>query len=143
MIMLKRIMLLAAALLSLSAASEVQAQEFVVIVNPANPVSALTRDEVSKLFLKRTTSWSAGGQVAVVDLAKSSKVREAFSQAVHKRAASAVDSYWQQQVFSGKDVPPPEKGTDADVIAFVKSNPGAIGYVAAASTDGVKVVSLK
>jgi ABC-type phosphate transport system substrate-binding protein len=141
--MLKRIVLLVAALLTFAAASEVQAQEFVVIVNPANPVSALTRDEVSKLFLKRTTSWSAGGQVAVVDLAKSSKVREAFSQAVHKRAASAVDSYWQQQVFSGKDVPPPEKGTDADVIAFVKSNPGAIGYVAAASTDGVKVVSLK
>jgi ABC-type phosphate transport system substrate-binding protein len=141
--MLKRIMLLVAALLTFAAASGVQAQEFVVIVNPANPVSALTRDEVSKLFLKRTTSWSAGGQVAVVDLAKSSKVREAFSQAVHKRAASAVDSYWQQQVFSGKDVPPPEKGTDADVIAFVKSNPGAIGYVAAASADGVKVVSLK
>jgi ABC-type phosphate transport system substrate-binding protein len=141
--MLNRIMLLVAALLTFAAASGVQAQEFVVIVNPANPVSALTRDEVSKLFLKRTTSWSAGGQVAVVDLAKSSKVREAFSQAVHKRAASAVDSYWQQQVFSGKDVPPPEKGTDADVIAFVKSNPGAIGYVAAASADGVKVVSLK
>jgi ABC-type phosphate transport system substrate-binding protein len=46
-------------------------------------------------------------------------------------------------VFSGKDVPPPEKGTDADVVAFVKSNPGAIGYVAAGSADGVKVVSLK
>jgi ABC-type phosphate transport system substrate-binding protein len=141
--MLKRTVLLAATLVSLAAASEAQAQEFVVIVNPANPVSELTKDEVSKLFLKRTTSWSAGGQVAAVDLAKSSKVREAFSQTVHKRATSAVDSYWQQQVFSGKDVPPPEKGADAEVVAFVKGNPGAIGYVAAGSAAGVKVVSLK
>jgi ABC-type phosphate transport system substrate-binding protein len=141
--MLKRMMLVTALVVCFSAAADVQAQEFVVIVNPANPVSELTKDEVSKLFLKRTTSWSAGGQVAAVDLAKSSKVREAFSQAVHKRATSAVDSYWQQQVFSGKDVPPPEKGADADVVAFVKGNPGAIGYVAAASANGVKVVSLK
>jgi hypothetical protein len=30
-------------------------------------------------------------------------------------------------------VPPPEKNSDEAVIAFVKSNPGAVGYVSSAN----------
>jgi len=55
-----------------------------------------------------------------------------------------LDTYWQQQIFSGKDVPPSNKSSDDDVIAFVKSNPGAIGYVSgSAAVAGVKVVAVK
>ncbi|MBC8085956.1 MAG: phosphate ABC transporter substrate-binding protein, partial [Phycisphaerae bacterium] len=52
--------------------------------------------------------------------------------------------YWQQQIFSGKDVPPASKHTDEDVINFVKSTPGGIGYVSASSAAaGVKVIAVK
>jgi hypothetical protein len=38
-------------------------------------------------------------------------------------------------------VPPPELASDAKVIAFVLSNPGAIGYVdGAAATGDAKVI---
>ena len=37
-----------------------------------------------------------------------------------------------------------EKAGDAAVIAFVKANPGAIGYISAGvSTDGVKLLSIR
>jgi ABC-type phosphate transport system substrate-binding protein len=79
-----------------------------------------------------------------VDQGKASSVRAAFSKAVLGRPVSAVESYWQQQIFSGKDVPPAAKGSDDEVVTFVKANPGAIGYVSAgASTAGVKVVDVK
>jgi ABC-type phosphate transport system substrate-binding protein len=56
----------------------------------------------------------------------------------------AIDQYWTQSVFSGRAVPPPEKRSDADVVAFVRENPGAIGYVSqGASIDGVKRVTVK
>lgn len=140
---MQRITLWAAALVLglavlLAPARRVAAQGFVVVVNAAGPAS-LSKDEVSKAFLKK------GSALAAVDQGKSAKVRDAFSKDVLGRPASAVATYWQQQIFAGKDVPPPEKGSDAEVLAFVKGNPKAIGYVAAGTAlgDGVKAVAVQ
>ena len=127
----------AAALLA-AAPAAAHAQGYVIVVNAAGPAS-LSKADVSNAFLKK------GGSYVAVDQSKGAAVRDAFSKAVLGRPASAVATYWQQQIFAGKDVPPPEKGSDADVIAFVKGNPKAIGYVAA-GTDlgaGVKAVTLQ
>lgn len=138
---MKRILLaLTAIVLALGAsAGRARAQGYVVVVNAASSVSSISKDELSKVFLKK------GGKLAPVDLAKGSSVRDAFSKAVHGRPAAAVATYWQQQIFAGKDVPPPEKGSDADVLAFVKSTPNGIGYVAASTTlgAGLKVVTVQ
>jgi ABC-type phosphate transport system substrate-binding protein len=114
------------------------AQGYVVVVNAAGP-AALAKDDVSKAFLKK------GGALVAVDQSKSAKVRDAFSKDVLGRPASAIATHWQQQIFAGKDVPPPEKGSDADVLAFVKGNPKAIGYVSAGTElgAGVKAVALQ
>jgi len=41
-------------------------------------------------------------------------------------------------------VAPAEKAGDAAVIAFVKANPGAIGYISGGVTaDGVKLLSIR
>jgi ABC-type phosphate transport system substrate-binding protein len=126
------------------AATPVAAQEFKVIVNSANNISEIPSAALGKIFLKETTTFPAGGTATPVDQSKSSPVRAAFSKRVVGRPVSAVDTYWQQQIFSGKEVPPPSKASDDEVIAFVKSNPGGIGYVSAgASVAGVKVVELK
>jgi ABC-type phosphate transport system substrate-binding protein len=118
------------------------AQEFKIVVNASNSVDAISADEASKLFLKQATKFSNGVAAAPVD--QKGATRAAFCKGVHGRAASAIDTYWQQQIFSGKDIPPAAKAGDDDVIAFVKSTPGGIGYVsAAAATAGVKVISIK
>jgi ABC-type phosphate transport system substrate-binding protein len=120
------------------------AQEFKVIVNSANATTELPAAAVSKIFLKEAAKFPNGSAAVPVDQGKASPVRAAFTKAVIGRAVSAVETYWQQQIFSGKEVPPASKPSDDEVIAFVKANPGAIGYVsAAASTAGVKVVEIK
>lgn len=121
------------------AAPEAHAQEFVVIVNASNPVSELSRSDVSRAFLKRA------GRLIAVDLDVRSAVRETFSRSVHGRSASAILAYWQQQIFAGKDVPPAERNSDADVLAFVRDNPKGIGYVAAGTplSSGVKAIQLR
>jgi ABC-type phosphate transport system substrate-binding protein len=126
------------------AAAPVAAQDFKVIVNSASGVSELPAATVSKIFLKETTKFPSGSAAVPVDQGKTSPVRAAFSKAVVGRPVSAVETYWQQQIFSGKENPPAAKGSDDDVIAFVKATPGAIGYVSAgASTAGVKVIDVK
>ncbi|AMW06508.1 hypothetical protein GEMMAAP_02945 [Gemmatimonas phototrophica] len=125
-------------------AAPAAAQDFKVIVNSANSTTDLPADVTAKLFLKQTTKFPNGTAAQPVDQAKTSPVRATFSKTVLGRAVSAVESYWQQQIFSGKDVPPPAKASDDDVVAYVKATPGAIGYVSAgASTAGVKVVDVK
>jgi ABC-type phosphate transport system substrate-binding protein len=131
-------------LLTTLATSGLAADAFKVIVHPSNASKTLSRDQVSRLFLKKQTSWSGGGNVAPADLAESSPVRAAFSKAVHHKSVAEVKSYWQQQIFSGRAVPPPEKANDAAVVKFVESTPGSIGYVAAdAPTGAAQVVSVE
>jgi ABC-type phosphate transport system substrate-binding protein len=125
-------------------ASTVQAQEFQVVVNAGSSFSEISKGDLSKIFQKKARKLPSGEGAKPVDQKKDAAVREAFSEAVHGRSAGQIESYWQQQIFSGKDVPPEKKDSDAAVIDFVRSHPGAIGYVSAGASlgDGVKAVAV-
>ena len=126
-------------------AMQAQAQQagYRVIVHKDNPTTALSAKDISSYLLKRKSRWDHGVAVDPIDLDPESEVRKAFSREVHGRSVSSIKNYWQRQIFSGREVPPPEVASDAEVIAHVKANPGAIGYVSAsARLDGVKVLDL-
>jgi ABC-type phosphate transport system substrate-binding protein len=129
-------------LLVLTFKGEVQAQDFQMVVNTANPVASISAGDASKLFLKRERKWSHGAAAMAVDQAPDAAVRTAFTRKVHARSVSAVATYWQQQIFAGKDVPPTEKGSDEAVLAFVRANPNAVGYVSADAALGTGVKRL-
>jgi len=117
--------------------------EFHVIINPQNPVTSVSRKFVMDAFLKRVTQWGDLFGIRPVDLRVDSSVRNAFSTELLKRSVSAVKTYWQQMVFSGRDVPPPELDSDEEVIRYVIRNPGGIGYVSpTANLQGVRVLTL-
>jgi ABC-type phosphate transport system substrate-binding protein len=115
-----------------------------VIVNQKNSTASADRRFVAQLFLKKTTHWSDGDLVRPVDLEPASAARRRFSEEVLNRSIAAVKSYWQQMIFAGRDVPPPELDSDEEVVRFVARHPGAIGYVGGgANTALVKVLALK
>ena len=115
-----------------------------VVVNPGNPATALERSEAARLFMKKVTTWPDGTPVAVVDQSRTAPVRAAFSRDVHKRDVEAVVAYWTTLVYSAREMPPPVKRSDAEVLEFVRQTPGAVGYVSVdASVEGVKVVALR
>jgi ABC-type phosphate transport system substrate-binding protein len=121
-----------------------QAPAFQVIVNPGNDAAALDRTFVEDAFLKKITTWPSGAVIRPVDLAPDSPVRRAFSHDVLNRSVDAVKGYWQQRIFSGRDVPPPEFGTDEEIISYVLKHDGGIGYVSAtAKLNGCRVVVIR
>jgi len=129
-----------------SMALELSAAEpgFVVIVRRDEQAAVLDRAFVADAFLKKRTRWPNDEVIHPVDQRREANVRHEFSQAVLKRSVEAVRSYWQQRIFSGRDVPPPEVDSDAAVIRYVRENPGAIGYVSrAVDGDGIRVVTLR
>jgi ABC-type phosphate transport system substrate-binding protein len=115
-----------------------------VVVNADNPAASVTRSYVSRLFLKQVTHWVDGTPAVPVDLPENDPVRGAFSVAIHGREASSVKAYWREMIFSGRAAPPVEASWEAEVLAFVRASPGAIGYVSASNTslDGVKAVEV-
>jgi len=123
--------------------SEPPPAAFMIIVNPANPDSALERSVVAALFLKKLTHWESGEAVLPVDLPLTSATREAMTEAIHGKSLAALRSYWQRKVFSGRGQPPSVVDTETEVVVYVMAHPGAIGYVSA-STDvaGAKTIEI-
>ena len=118
--------------------------EFRVIVNPESSVTAATRELIAEAFLKTNTRWPDGETIRPVDQRSDSPARKAFSDSILKRSVAAVRSYWQQRIFSGRGVPPPELDSDDAVVRYVSEHRGAVGYVSpAARTGETKVVTVK
>jgi ABC-type phosphate transport system substrate-binding protein len=130
--------------LALTASVGAEELAYKLVVNAANPQKAVTRKQVSAFFLKKQPSWPDGTAVSPVEQSAASPIRAAFSKQVVGQSIGAVLNYWQQQIFSGRDVPPPVKGSDQEVMAFVQANRGAIGYVSLGTTplDGTKVLKI-
>jgi ABC-type phosphate transport system substrate-binding protein len=109
---------------------------YVVIVNPRNPSTSVTRRFLADAFLKRTTRWDDGEAIRPADLHSRSAVRRAFSEDVLRRTVAAVRTYWQQVIFSGRGVPPVELDDDAAAVRDVLRNRGGVAYVSAAADVG-------
>jgi ABC-type phosphate transport system substrate-binding protein len=119
-----------------------QTDGFIVVIHATNRTESLTQAELSRIFLRRDTHWVDSRPVFPVDQPRDSEVRSTFTKEVHGRTVGAVNSYWQQQIFSGGEIPPSERATDQAVLEFVRTNPDAIGYVRAGTPLGQGVVAL-
>ncbi|GAK58838.1 hypothetical protein U27_05813 [Candidatus Vecturithrix granuli] len=120
---------------------------FKLIVHASNPVSELTKIEISNLFLKKVNKWKESGETVLpVDLIEDSVVRAQFSESLHERKIASIKAYWQKQIFSGRGIPPEEKKSEEEVLEYVSENLGAIGYIAVPTpidAYNVKVLTIK
>jgi ABC-type phosphate transport system substrate-binding protein len=132
-------------LLSVAALAQAPAPPpYRVIVNSRNAVASVDRSFLAETFLKKVVRWPNGDAILPVDRDANSTVRRLFSEDVLKRSLPAIRSYWQQLIFSGRNVPPPELDSDAAVLEYVAKHKGAVGYVSgAAQGEGIKFVSVR
>ena len=101
---------------------------FRVIVNPQVKGGQIPRTALSSIFLGRAPKWADGSEVRPVDQSLRSSLRVAFSNDVHMQGLMEIQVYWQREIAKGR-VPPPVKSSDDEVVEYVASTPGAIGYV--------------
>jgi ABC-type phosphate transport system substrate-binding protein len=112
--------------------------EVVVVVSANSPAGALTKDQVSAIFLGESTSLPGGGKAEPVD---NDGAREEFYSKVAGKTAAQAKAVWAKLSFSGKGTPPKSVGSDDDVKKAVAANPNAIGYIDKSKVDAsVKTV---
>jgi ABC-type phosphate transport system substrate-binding protein len=135
---------LAAAVLAAGAAPVASADAtFRVIVHPQVKGSQIPRAALTSIFLKQAPRWGDGSSVAPVDQSVRSPVRKAFSSDVLQQGLVEVQVYWQRKMATGL-TPPPVKSTDEEIVSFVASTPGAIGYVSSSAPlpDSVRELAI-
>lgn len=135
---------LALGVLLLSEGLLAQEPGFKLIMNSARSADTIRRPLLVEVFLKKVSRWGDGVAIEPVDLSTKSPVRASFSKECLGQSVDAVVNYWLKQILSRDARPPVVKSSDEEVIAFVSSQPGAIGYVSPGATlpDKVKVIKV-
>ena len=125
-------------------APSTEGQEFVIVVNRANPVKTLPLAELRRIFMKQSRMWPHAEPMVPVDWDSTAEVRQAFSKQVLNRSVREMAEYWVQQSMTQGIAPPSTQRSARAVLRFVASVPGAISYVPAGDVDDtVNVVAIK
>ena len=109
--------------------SQASADSVLIIGNSDLP--KLDRVTVEKLFTGRIIEVN-GRPATVVNAASGSATRQQFLMTFLAQDEDKYRAYWTVRRFIGKGVPPKELATSREIIEFVKSQPGGIGYISAA-----------
>ena len=124
-----------------SGAPAVADQGFLIVVHSDVKGGQIPREALSLIFLKKAPRWGDGSSVAPVDQSLRSQVRSEFSKKILGEPIVGVQSFWHKQMASGV-APPPVKSSDEEVLSYVASTPGAIGYVSSGVSlpSGVRTI---
>ncbi|HEY5745022.1 MAG TPA: hypothetical protein VIU12_03005 [Chryseolinea sp.] len=123
------------------------AGEFAMIINRENTINALTASEAKLYYLRKLKKrWTEiNKNIRPVDRKAPCAEQNAFYSKILSMSAADVEKYFTGKQLQNAERPPDKFATDSEVINFVASEPGAIGYVSVRSLTGenkekVKVV---
>lgn len=98
----------------------------VVIGHPG--LTSLDVVTLEKIYMGKVIEVN-GTSVVAVNASSGSAVRSRFLQAYLHEDEDKYTAYWVVRRYIGKGASPRELSTSADVINFVNSTPGGIGYI--------------
>lgn len=121
------------------------ANEVVIIANADVPENTLSDQELRNIFNGTQRTWSDRSRVEIATLSDS-PCHEVFTQTYLNRTSRQFENHWRRLVFSGRARTIPNSfSTEQEMIRFVGSTPGAIGYLPAGTPidDSVKIIHIK
>jgi ABC-type phosphate transport system substrate-binding protein len=110
----------------------------VIIANKNVSASSLSTIEVKNIFLAKKRQWRDGSKIKFVTL-KDCAAQDVFLKSYIEKTPSQYDKYFKAIVFEGKGEALRTFSTEAEVVNYVSSTEGAIGYV----SSGTNIRSAK
>jgi ABC-type phosphate transport system substrate-binding protein len=115
----------------------------VVIANPGISLESIESKDLQRIYLGKKTMWEDGTSIVTV-MTKNGSVHDRFIEDFLDRSVQRFATYWRQMVFTGKGVPPRSFVQEADLVSFVASTPGSLGFASVgADMSGVKVITVE
>jgi len=130
--------------LGVASAATSGASEFQVVVHPSVKGTWISRANLHALFTRKVERWGDKTSAKPVDQSAQTAARRAFASAVFGLSLGEVQRYWQDRVAAERVFPPPIKASDEEVLDYVASTEGAVGYVGpdTAIPAGVRVIAV-
>ena len=117
-----------------------RAQDILIVANKSVSISQLTSAQIRELFTGTKTRFSDGSHAVPVIL-KGGPVHEVF---LHRHVGDSPEEFrtrWRRLVFTGQGSMLKEFATEATMLEYITSTPGAIGYVSRVTVpDSVKIL---
>ena len=101
-----------------------------------NSKLAVEADEIRDIFLGEK-QFAGSTKLVVID---NIAVQSIFLPKVMHMNAAKYNSIWIKKSFLDGLTPPAVKSSDAEVIEYIKTTEGAIGYISTTPPPGVKVI---
>lgn len=115
--------------------------DVVVIVSSKSPVTSLTAEQATRIFLGKVVTFPNGQAAVPIDQPEGSQARDDFYAQVAHKNSSQLTAYWAKIIFTGDGRPPKLIAGDVAVRKAIANDPNAIGYIDKKSLNrSVKVV---
>jgi len=90
---------------------------------------SVNRKQLNGIFRGNQSIWKTNEQVIVVMPSSKAEFADQFAKSVLQMSHSALQKYWLALVFQGRANAPVFLNSSAEIIDYVKKNPGAIAIV--------------
>jgi ABC-type phosphate transport system substrate-binding protein len=115
--------------------------DVVVVVSAKSPITTLSKQQVTDIFLGKSVRFPDGSLAVPVDQTEGTAPRNDFYLQFTGKSAAQLRAHWSKIIFTGRGQPPKVISTSAELIKLLGRNPNAIGYIDEYMVDGtVKIV---
>lgn len=115
-----------------------------IVVNPSNPVDNLSLPQLRAVFLGERRWWSHRRRIALSAMRRGTPERQTVLRVIYGMNDHDLEKYFLYQTYKGEaSHSPATLQSPADVKKFVRTTPGAVGYMRASDVDSsVKVIRI-
>jgi len=115
--------------------------DVVAVVSSKSPLATLSKNQVTDIFLGKTTRFPDGTQAIPIDQQEGSPARDEFYATYAGQSPAQVKSHWTKIIFTGRGKPPRAVGDGIEARKLIAANPQAISYMERSDVDStVKVI---
>jgi ABC-type phosphate transport system substrate-binding protein len=115
--------------------------DVVAVVSSKSPLAALSKNQLTDIFLGKTTRFPDGSQATPIDQQEGSPARDEFYANFAGRSPAQVKSHWTKIIFTGRGKPPRTVADGLEARRLIAANPQAISYMERSDVDpSVKVI---
>ena len=115
--------------------------DVVAVVSSKSTLVTLSKDQVTDIFLGKTTRFPDGTQAIPIDQQEGTPARDEFYTKFAGRSPAQIKSHWTKIIFTGRGKPPRTAGDSLEARKLTAMNPQAISYLQRSEIDAsVKVL---
>jgi ABC-type phosphate transport system substrate-binding protein len=106
-----------------------QALDGFVVAGNKTGLTTVNKKQLARIFQGRESIWKTGEEVVLVMPSAKSESGGPFAEKVLNMSYTALQKYWLVLVFQGRASAPVFLNSNAEMLDYIKRNPGAIGVL--------------